>query len=162
MQVTSGTASGPVNADQFFASVRGQRLLKAAAETTGIPATELKTRLLAGTSLHDILQSKGATFADVQQTLHGMTGRAVQPARAPATDSKIIETVSTTLRMGKDRLAERLKAGESLSAIAAQQSVSPESLNDALRNAVEATGYAANGAPGVPADSGQGLFDGRA
>lgn len=72
---TSDSSSHPLDANQFFASPRGQRLLTAVADKTGIDTSELKSRLLGGTSLQEILRSKQLTFTDIQQALHSMGSR---------------------------------------------------------------------------------------
>lgn len=158
LRVTSDTPNSPLNANQFFASARGQRLLKAVSDKTGIAQPDLKSQLLAGTSLQDILESKQLTFADIQQTLHGMTGRSGPPVSpgggSPALDSSILSSLASTLRLDHGDLAQRLKGGAGLDQIAAEQAVQPDVLNTALRKAVEAvTAYGADGTRGGVAAS---------
>ena len=158
MRVTNDTTSRPLNANQFFASARGQRLLKAVSDQTGIAQADLKSQLLAGTSLQDILESKQLTFADIQHSLHGMTGSsapAALPGATPALDSRILSSLASTLRLDRSDLAQRLTSGAELDQIAAEQAVQPDVLNTALRKAIESvTAYAADGTRAVTANSG--------
>jgi hypothetical protein len=89
LRVTAESSNHPLDANQFFASPRGQRLLTAVSDKTGIAASEVKAKLLGGTSLQDLLRANGLTFADIQQALHSMSSRSDSVGeRGPSHPSK--------------------------------------------------------------------------
>lgn len=166
MQVTSAAATDPAAQSQFFNTPQGQRLLGVISDKTGISQDDLKSQLQSGTSLKDILSSKGLTFGDIRQAMQSQGAAQGQPggtASAAAAgghhhhggkhvggsqdaESAILTQLATTLNLDKTDLASQLKSGQSLSQIASQQGVSQDTLNAALQKAFQSlSGYSANG-----------------
>ena len=165
MQVTSVAATDPAAQSQFFNTPQGQRLLGVISDKTGISQDDLKSQLQSGTSLKDILSSKGLTFGDIRQAMQSQGSAQGQPAGAGTAsagghhhhggkhvggsqdaESAILTQLATTLNLDKTDLASQLKNGQNLSQVASQQGVSPDTLNAALQKAFQSlSGYSANG-----------------
>ncbi len=104
-----------------------QAELDAAAKALGITADELSTRLNSGKTLQDIATAQGVDMKVVMQAMD-----AVRPVML---DSAELDAAAQVLGMTPDELSTQLKAGKTLSDLAAAKGVTLQSVQDAIQTA---------------------------
>lgn len=147
---------------QRLDSPTGQRFVQAIAQATGLSATDVTQQIQNGTTVQQLLQANGATFADVRHALRSQAGQVhfgtqhggVSQATAEAT----LGAIAKTLGISVSNLEQQLSSGVSLSSLASSHGVSEDQLLGSIQDALQSfLGYAANGAQsgtGTAASSG--------
>jgi uncharacterized protein (DUF433 family) len=132
----------------------GQQFLKAISDKTGLSVSDITAQLKGGTTLHDILQSHGVTFAQIRQAVRGQGGVAAagrhahhqQGADAVAA-SQFLQALAGKLNLEPAQLRDQLQSGVGLEQIATNQGVSQDALVTDIHDALQSVGlYQSSGA----------------
>lgn len=131
----------------------GQRFLQAISQVTGISQADVTSQLQSGTPLHDILETKGATFAQVRDAARAQGGqvqfhgrRRPQGGAPDAALTAALNGLAGSLGISTSNLEQQLGSGMSLDAIAASRGVSQDTLQASMEQAIQSLlGYAPTG-----------------